>query len=141
MVLLFDDWQWADTASAGLLFHLGRRLAGSRILIVVAYRPSEIIPSRSEPAVQLEPVIHELRRTFGNIQLDLEHFDTVAGRHFVDALLDRQPNRLSENFRIALFWRTKGHPLFTLELLREMQARGDLVQDPDGYWVESDTLQ
>jgi predicted ATPase len=35
---------------------------------------------------------------------------------------------------------TRGHPLFTIELLRGMQERGDLVQDENGYWVEGPTL-
>ncbi len=30
--------------------------------------------------------------------------------------------------------------MFTVELLEGMQARGDLVQDPDGYWVQTPTL-
>ena len=32
LLLLLDDLQWADSASISLLFHLGRRLAGSRII-------------------------------------------------------------------------------------------------------------
>jgi hypothetical protein len=42
LLLILDDLQWVDRASAGLLFHLGRRLEGSRILIVGAYRPEEV---------------------------------------------------------------------------------------------------
>jgi predicted ATPase len=52
----------------------------------------------------------------------------------VDAFLDTEPNRLNETFRQALFQQTGGHPLFTIELLREMQARGDLVQDNTRQW-------
>ncbi len=140
LLVLLDDLQWADATSINLLFHLGRRLAGSRILIVGAYRPSEVAVSRlAEPERRqqhlLEPVIHEFRRQFGGIQLDLEQFDPVEGRKLADALLDREAHRLPESFRVALFWHTKGHPLFTVELIREMQARGDLIQDETGYWV------
>ncbi len=42
LVLVLDDLQWADAGSISLLFHLGRRLAGSRILVVGAYRPGEL---------------------------------------------------------------------------------------------------
>ncbi|MGI8514070.1 MAG: AAA family ATPase [Acidimicrobiia bacterium] len=34
LVLVLDDLQWADTASVGLLFRLGRRIEQSRILVV-----------------------------------------------------------------------------------------------------------
>ena len=58
----------------------------------------------------------------------------------MDVLLDTQPNQLAEGFRQALFRQTGGHPLFTIELLRAMQARGDLVQDEEGRWVEGPAL-
>ena len=53
----------------------------------------------------------------------------VEGRHFVDAFLNTEPNQLEEGFRHKLFQHTGGHPLFTIELLRTMQERGDLVRD------------
>ncbi|UCC62311.1 MAG: hypothetical protein JSV36_16255, partial [Anaerolineae bacterium] len=43
-------------------------------------------------------------------------------------------------FRGALFQCTGGHPLFTIELLRAMQGRGDLVQDKGGRWSEGPSL-
>lgn len=145
LLLVLDDLQWADGASVNLLFHLGRRLAGRRILIVGAYRPSEVSfgrsPFETAPAQQLlEPVINEFRLIFGDIQIDLGQFPLVEGRAFVDALLDSEPNTLGEDFRSKLFWRTKGHALFTSELLGDMQERGDLLRDEEGGWTEGPLL-
>ncbi len=39
-----------------------------------------------------------------------------------------------------MFRHTDGHPLFTVELLRDMRERGDLLQDPEGRWVEAPTV-
>jgi predicted ATPase len=39
ILITLDDLHWADDASLGLLFHLARRLSGSRILILATYRP------------------------------------------------------------------------------------------------------
>ncbi len=139
LLLLIDDLQWADAASVSLLFHLGRRLAGSRILLVGAFRPSEIASASAEaPGQTLQQVIFELRRLYGEIILDLEEFDLARARRLTDALVDLEPNRLPESFRVHLFWQTRGHPLFLVELLREMKARRHLVQDRDGRWVEGD---
>jgi predicted ATPase len=38
------------------------------------------------------------------------------------------------------FRQTNGHPLFTLELLRGLQERGDLAKDTDNKWIESPHL-
>jgi predicted ATPase/DNA-binding XRE family transcriptional regulator len=145
LLLWLDDLQWTDGASAALLFHLGRRLTGSRILILGAYRASEVALGPPEPAEQpeqhpLAPVVHEFIRRYGEVEIDLGRRDPAGGRSFVHALLDREPNWLDEPFREALFQRTRGHPLFTVELLREMQARGDLVQDGTGHWQEGTTV-
>ncbi len=142
LLLILDDLQWADAASISLLFHLGRRLAGadSRVLIACAYRPEEVALEREGKRHPLEKVLAEFKRSFGDVWVDLGQADRTEGRRFVDALLDTEPNRLAEGFRVALFHRTEGHPLFTIELLRAMQERGDLLKDEDGGWIEGPTL-
>jgi tetratricopeptide (TPR) repeat protein len=153
LLLTLDDLQWADGGSLNLLFHLGRRLAGSRILILGAYRPADLtlgrpaslpMPGTAERELEeagerhpLETIVNEFQRTFGDIEVDLER---VEGRRFVDDLLDSEANHLGDAFREALHQRTQGHPLFTVELLRGMQERGDLVQDREGRWVEGSAL-
>jgi DNA-binding SARP family transcriptional activator/tetratricopeptide (TPR) repeat protein len=137
LVLVLDDLQWADAGSISLLFHLGRRVAGSRILIVGAYRPEDVALGREGERHPLEPVVHEFQRAEGDIQVDLNR---VEGRPFVDALLDSEPNRLGAAFRDTLYRHTGGHPLFTVELLRGLQERGDLRQDQAGCWVEGPAL-
>jgi predicted ATPase len=144
LLLLLDDLQWVDGGSANLLFHLGRRLQGGRILIVGAYRAAEVALGRlaspregGQERHPLEPVVNEFTRQFGDIEVDLGR---AEDRQFVEALLDREPNHLGENFRETLYRQTRGHPLSTVELLRDMQERGDLVQDSEGRWVEGQAL-
>ena len=137
LLLVLDDLQWADLGSISLLFHLGRRLTGSRILILGAYRPEEVASGRGGERHPLEPVINELRRELGEIAVDLSQAEE---REFVEALLDSEPNRLGARFREMLYQRTRGHPLFTVELLRGMQERGDLVQDEAGRWMEGPAI-
>jgi predicted ATPase len=82
-------------------------------------------------------VINEFQRLFGDITVDL---DQSERRAFVDALLDSEPNWLGPSFRQMLFRQTRGHPLFTIELLRGMQERGDLIQDTERGWIEGPAL-
>ncbi|NIO71040.1 MAG: AAA family ATPase [Anaerolineae bacterium] len=137
LVLVVDDLQWADAGSISLLFHLGRQLAGSRILIVGAYRPEEVALGRGGERHPLEPVVNEFQRDFGDITVNLGQAES---RDFVEAFLDSEPNRLGVAFREMLYRQTRGHPLFTIELLRGLQERGDLVQDREGRWVEGPAL-
>jgi DNA-binding SARP family transcriptional activator/predicted ATPase len=166
LLLLLDDLQWADAGSIGLLFHLGRGLASHRILIVGAYRPAEVVHRRrsSPPPVgsisshwvsgpgtggeaergieggrerhPLVPVVNEFKRAFGDVEIALTEDDPA----FVARFLDTEPNSLGAAFRETLARQTGGHPLFTIELLRGMQERGDLVQDEAGCWVEGPAL-
>jgi DNA-binding SARP family transcriptional activator len=145
LLLMVDDLQWADLGSVSLLFHLGRHLIGSRILIVGAYRPEEVALGRPDPVMgagqkerhPLEPVISEFQREFGDITVEL---GSAESREFVDALLDSEPNRLGVAFREMLLRQTQGHPLFTVELLRGLQEQGNLLRDSDGRWVEGPAL-
>ena len=140
LVLVLDDLQWADASSIALLFHLGRRIDTSRILIVGSYRPEDVALGRQGKRHPLEGVLNEFKRYYGDIWVDLDKTGEAEGRRFVDALLDREPNDLDAAFRDALFQRTDGHPLFTVELLRAMQERSDLVKDGAGRWMEGPAL-
>jgi predicted ATPase/DNA-binding SARP family transcriptional activator len=133
LLLLLDDLQWADTASANLLFYLGRQLANSAVLVIGAYRPSEV-EHDGGTIHPLAPVVQELVRHRGDIQIDLRQFTPAEGRRFVDALLDSEPNRLDAAFREAMFQQTRGHPLFTVELLRALQEQADIARDESGLW-------
>jgi adenylate cyclase len=137
LVLVLDDLQWADTGSISLLFHLGMRLAASRILLVGAFRPDAVAPPTERERHPLDLVVQELLRFSGQALIDL---DACAGRPFVEALLDSEPNRLGAAFREQLYRHTEGHPLFTVELLRSMESRGGLLRDAEGRWVEGPAL-
>jgi DNA-binding SARP family transcriptional activator len=140
LLLIIDDMQWADPASISMLFHLGHRLKSSRILLLAAYRPDEVCPEPGGPRHPLQKLLAEFRRTYGEFQIDLDQFEETKGRAFVDAWLDTEPNRLGEDFRSVLFRHTAGHPLFTIELLRSMQERGELFEDEAGCWVAGPML-
>lgn len=137
LVLIVDDLQWADVGSISLLFHLGRQLAGSRILLIGAYRPEEVTIGRDGERHPMASVAGEFQRLYGDLIVDLDLAERVG---FVEAVLDSEPNRLGTSFRQLLFRQTNGHPLFTIELLRGLQERGDLQRDMDNRWVEGPSL-
>lgn len=140
LILFLDDLQWADSASLNLLFHLGRRLEHSRVVILGAYRPDDVALGRDGERHPLEPVVNELTRYYGDVTVDLDAIPQETSRAFVKALLDAGPNCMGQEFRQALYDRTGGHALFTVELLQTMKDRGDLVLDSAGCWVVGPSL-
>lgn len=137
LLIVIDDLQWADVGSISLLFHLGRRLTGSRILIVGIYRESDVAVGRDGQRHPLSAMLNEFQRRFGSAHLALGE---IEPKDFTEALLDTKPNRLGPAFREALHRHTKGNALFTLEVLGEMERRGDLIQDEAGCWTEGPQL-
>jgi predicted ATPase/DNA-binding SARP family transcriptional activator len=137
LLLIIDDMQWMDLGSISLLFHLGRHLEGSRILVIGAYRSEEVALGRDGERHPLAPLVNEFTRIWGEITVDLGQAD---GEAFVRALLNSEPHRLGAQFQQTLYRQTLGHPLFTSELLRGMQERGDLIRDAEGRWLEGPLL-
>lgn len=140
LILILDDVHWIDESSGGLLFHIARRIEKSRILIVCAYRPEDVAIDSAERRHPLPKLTSELKRQYGDVFVTLGDESADEVREFVDALVDTEPNRLDAGFRRELQRRTRGHPLFVTELLRDMQERGDLVRDGEGRWVTVGTL-
>ncbi|HUW09072.1 MAG TPA: hypothetical protein VM537_05045, partial [Anaerolineae bacterium] len=128
-----------------LLFHLGRSLGGSRILVVGAYRPEDIAAGRPDAWAAagqterhpLELVLYEFQRQFGDITVTV---GAEEAQEFVEAYVDSEPNRLGAEFREMLYRQTRGHALFTAELMRGLQDRRDLIQDEQGQWIEGPAL-
>ena len=151
LMLVLDDLQWADAGSINLLFDLGRRLRGGRILVVGIFRPAEVALGRASGGQRiedgalvvererhpLESLVNEFQQRFGDIVVDLGQ---SADIRFIDAFLDSQENDLGPGFREALFRHTGAHALFTVEMVRGMQERGDIVKDEHGRWVEGREL-
>ena len=137
LLLWIENLHWVDLDSAALLFHFGAQLAGHPILIMGSYRPEEVAIEREGRRHPLARVLHEQQHLYGDINVDLSR---AEGHHFVDAYLDTEPNRLDQPFRDTLYRMSSGHPLFTVELVRSMQERGDLVANAQGCWVAAPTL-
>lgn len=131
LLLVLDDLQWADLGSLNLLFHLSRELVEAPILTIGIYRESDVALGRNGERHPLLAVVNELQRRFGEQRIDLGQTSAPA---FVDALLDTLPNCFTPEFHQSFYQQTHGHALFSVEMLRGLQERGDLVQDEQGRW-------
>ena len=134
LILVFDDLHWVDSPSAQLLFHVARRIDKAKILLLGAYRPNDIELGRNGERHPMATVINELKRVHGDIVLPLGGETPEQRRAMADAMIDAEPNELDDEFRVAFFELTRGHPLFSSELLRSLREQGTLLQGDDGVW-------
>ncbi len=134
IILVIDDLQWIDPGSISMLFHLGRNLSGKKIFLIGAFRSEELNLNVENYSHPLVGILQEFQTQLGEILIDLMNSD---GEEFSNALLDSEPNDFSPDFYKMLYKHTSGHPLFTIELLREMQIRREIIRNNLGKWVES----
>jgi ABC-type oligopeptide transport system substrate-binding subunit/transcriptional regulator with XRE-family HTH domain len=135
LLVLLDDMQWSDTASAELLFHLSRRLGDARVLVVCAYRASEVAEDEGPAASAVRRALQETRRGIGDAHIDLDNVGPAAERTLCQSLLDLEIPDLDAGLHDEIYRRTHGHPLFVQELVRELKASGDLVRGAGGSWT------
>jgi tetratricopeptide (TPR) repeat protein len=132
LILVLDDLQWADSGTISMLFHLGKHLAGNRILILGAYRSEEVQVRDEDQRHPLAPVLAEFKKDIGEIIINL---DQSSHKDFVEELIASEPNEFDQAFHESLFLHTRGHPLFTVELIRDLQDKSALVKNSQGRWV------
>ena len=138
LLLVLDDLQWVDRSSAELLLHVALSAGSVPLMVLGAFRASEVAAGENDRRHVLDVVLRELERRSGRVVLDLAAADARA---FLDAYLDSEPNVFDEGFRGALWRQTGGQPLLTVELLHDLRERGDVVRAKDGRWSASPSLQ
>ena len=138
VVLVLDDLHWADKPSLLLLRHLIVSSDSLPLLIVAAFRESEL--GRDHPLV---PVLAAFHRESGVQRVTLHGLDDLE----LQALLaSRAGHDLSEDgvaMANLLRRETAGNPFFVTEIVRHLAETGAIQRDDDGRWVveaDLDTL-
>ena len=105
MLLLLEDVHWADEATLDVLRFVGRRLGGTRVMILATFRSEEV--GRDHP---LTVVLGDLATLPGVIRMQLPAL-TVTG---VRQLLDHAGSALDAD---EVYQRTGGNPFYVTEVL------------------------
>jgi predicted ATPase len=128
VVLFLDDVHWADVPTVDLLAHVGRHCAALRVLIVAAYRPTELLLGPHPFAgvrdeLQARGVCTELSLGFMS-RADVDRYLSLAF-----------PNHaFTTDFAQVIHARTEGNPLFMADLLRYLRERG-VIAEARGRWA------
>lgn len=127
LLMCLDDLHWADESSLLLLEHLGRRLAGTPLLVAVAYRHTEVA-ANPRLAHTLTHLLH--LPDVGVQRLRLTRLAPAAVAELVRGLSGREPPGALVDVLEA---ETEGNPFFVGEVYRHLAEAGRLV-DAAGAW-------
>ena len=132
--LLFyaDDLHWADRGTLWLLGHLLRQLRESKVLIIGAYRETEL--DRAHP---LAKALVDWNRERLITRIVLRRFDASETNAQIDALLGEH---VSGDFAEAVHRETEGNPFFVEEVLKALIERGS-VRRENGRWQRCELEQ
>jgi class 3 adenylate cyclase/tetratricopeptide (TPR) repeat protein len=127
LVLVFEDWHWADHSSAALLEHLVPVTETVPLLICWTARPGS-----DTPAAQLAHFLSQ-KHADRYSEVTLSALATTESATLVDLLLTipNMPARLRE----LVLRKADGNPFFMEEVMRSLIAAGALVQEGNtGIW-------
>lgn len=122
LVLVFEDWHWADASSVALLGHLFPLVRRSPLLICCVVRTGHD-----------GPVASDERWPEATTRVDLAPLSTADSAQLVCNLLEL--DTLPAPLRQALYARTEGNPFFIEEIVRTLIEIGAIVRDgaTDGW--------
>jgi DNA-binding NarL/FixJ family response regulator len=120
LMLLLDDLQWADPASLDLLCHLARQCTTSHLLLLGAYRSSELV---GHP--ELSRALLSLTRLRVLTSLSLGPLDVSAVADLAQGVLGTPVDQQTAQ---VLSTQSEGNPFFTEEVLRAWSEVGALTR-------------
>ena len=118
VILVVDDVHAADNASAAILHVVARKVAGTRVLLILAGRSSELRTSDASAALTADTVIGELRT------LELEALAPEAAAQLVQRWAAGADPRHGEPPAERILRAGSGNPLALELLTREWAAHG-----------------
>jgi tetratricopeptide (TPR) repeat protein len=127
LVLFLDDVHWADASTVDLIAYLGSRFDSLHMLLIVAYRPSDLLLAK-HPLIEVAQTLRSRgvwreTRLGGFTRADLEQFMASAypQHDFPAEAID------------LIHERTEGMPLFVADLMRRLADRGIVTNDETGW--------
>ncbi len=126
LAILLEDLHWSDYSSLDLLSYLARRRERARLLLIGTFRPVDVILG-DHP---LKGVKAELEAHRFCTELPLAFLAEPAVAEYLAA---RLPGRLPAGLARFVHQRSEGNPLFIVNVVDDLLARGAVVQAGDRW--------
>ncbi len=133
VIFFFDDLQWADVSTIELLTYLAGKFETMRLLIVVAYRQSEMLLA-NHPFLTLKLDLQG-RNLCREMALEFLSYNEVQGY----LALEFPGHEFPAEFGVLIYAKTEGSPLFMVDLARYLRDRR-VIQRDQGRWILAQSM-
>ena len=127
LLLVLEDLQWSDDSTLDSLSSLAQRRGKARLLVLCTYRPAAVIPG-GHP---LAAIKQELQLHGQCDELAMPPLDVAGVAQYLACRFPRQ--RFPGELAGAIHRATEGNPLFAVNLVDDLVARGVLAEH-DELW-------
>jgi len=130
LLVVLDSLQWADSSSLLLLHYLARSVYGTPLLLLGAYRSSEI--DADHP---LSPILMELNRErlLQSVQLKRMPLDDVS--EMIKHMLEQDD--VHQEFCKSVYEKTRGNPFFVEEVVKSQKEEGVIYREENKWKIKS----
>ena len=135
VIVVLDDFHWADTASLQLLRHAAASTVEMDVSLVVTYRDTEL--QQGDPLTSL---LSDFHREANVTRLQLRGLEDIEVVELLAAAAGHDLDDRGVGLAHALRRETDGNPFFTGEMLRHLGESGAIVMGEDGRWSVSGDL-
>ena len=126
LLVVLDDLQWTDPSSLLLLHYLARGVQKTPLLLLGAYRSTDI-----DDKHPLTPVLAELNRERLPQEIQLKRMSFSDVSEMIKNILEQED--VPEEFCKLVYEKTRGNPFFAEEVVKSLKEEGAIYVE-EGRW-------
>jgi tetratricopeptide (TPR) repeat protein len=126
LLVVLDDLQWTDPSSLLLLHYLARGVQKTSLLLLGAYRSTDI-----DDKHPLTPVLTELNRERLPQEIQLKRMSLSDVSEIIKNILEQED--VPEEFCKLVYEKTRGNPFFAEEVVKSLKEEGVIYREGDKW--------
>jgi tetratricopeptide (TPR) repeat protein len=129
LLVVLDDLQWTDPSSLLLLHYLARGVQKTPLLLLGAYRSTDI-----DDKHPLTPVLAELNRERLPQEMQLKRMSFSDVSEMIKNILEQED--VPEEFCKLVYEKTRGNPFFAEEIVKSLKEDGVIYREENRWGIK-----